>query len=657
MHCFYVQDMKLYKFIFSVFVIISFFSCNYKDQESNLSKITKNIESFDDTLRYKAFDSIAKYYLYDNPKRSIEFSQKSLEIAQSTNDKKKIGKSYFMIAYAYDNLTLFNISLENYEEAFNSFKEAGDSVGMADALINSGAIYKAWGNYDVALKLFISASNIYEALDNKEGMAFTENNIGVIYYRLKEYDSALIHYQNALKVSIADKDSVTPGYTCNNIGLIYLEKADYKNALEYFKKALEIGITHGDSSDIVTEMNNIGLTYMNMGNYTEALRYCNKSLQQSQKSKNKVGLVQCYKGLSEVYHKMGNDSSSIRYCNLCLNSAKEIKFKQSIADSYLRLSEIYASEKIFDKAYQFQSMYLVYNDSIFNEEKQKQLSQLQTSYESDKKEKRIKILQQKQEIQDISIRKQQLQRNGLIVILILAAGFVFVIVKSLRKQRRNNYLIRIEQTKTDLLLLNILPASVAKDLKEKGKTEPRNFNNVTVFFSDFVGFTDISAGLDPSSIISELNEMFTAFDDIMSRHNCERIKTIGDAYMALCGVPEPDSNHSENILNASLEIIEYLKNKNKNCDLQWKARIGVHSGQVVGGVVGVRKYIFDVFGDTVNTASRMETNSEAMRVNVSEATYDIVKGKYNFIERDSIEVKGKGMMKMYFLEPVKKMNV
>jgi class 3 adenylate cyclase len=207
-----------------------------------------------------------------------------------------------------------------------------------------------------------------------------------------------------------------------------------------------------------------------------------------------------------------------------------------------------------------------------------------------------------------------------------------------------------EKEKTEELLLNTLPLKVVNDLKENGRTEPESFENVTVYFSDIVGFTNISTSLEPAELIGELNEIFTAFDDIMERNLCERIKTIGDAYLAVCGMPEKREEHARHMAQAAIEIREYLEERNRNSEINWKIRIGLHSGKVVGGIVGVRKYIYDVFGDTINTTSRMESNSEPMRINVSETTYLLIKDDFKFTAREPMEIKGKGRMKMYFLE-------
>ncbi|PLX02065.1 MAG: hypothetical protein C0594_12305 [Marinilabiliales bacterium] len=216
--------------------------------------------------------------------------------------------------------------------------------------------------------------------------------------------------------------------------------------------------------------------------------------------------------------------------------------------------------------------------------------------------------------------------------------------------RKQKQIIEEEKEKSEKLLLNVLPEVVANDLKKKGKTLPEVFENVTVYFSDVVGFTKMSTSLNPQELIDELNDIFTEFDNIIERNECERIKTIGDAYLMVCGMPKNNPNHAENVVKSSLEIIKYLKQRNIDSKIKWEIRIGIHTGKVVGGVVGIKKYIYDVFGDTINTASRMESNSEPMKINVSEITYNLIKDKFIFKERELIEVKGKGTMKMFFVE-------
>lgn len=207
-----------------------------------------------------------------------------------------------------------------------------------------------------------------------------------------------------------------------------------------------------------------------------------------------------------------------------------------------------------------------------------------------------------------------------------------------------------EKERSDRLLLNVLPERVANDLKEKGSSIPECFDNVTVFFSDIVNFTKLTSTIDPADVICELSDIFTGFDRIFKRNHCERIKTIGDAYLSVSGMPEPDEKHACNVLKAAFECMEFLEKRNQNHKMQWQMRMGVHSGRVVGGIVGIEKYIYDVFGDTINTAARMEHYSEPNKINVSSETYTLASEHFIFKERGSVEVKGKGLITMYFLE-------
>jgi len=225
---------------------------------------------------------------------------------------------------------------------------------------------------------------------------------------------------------------------------------------------------------------------------------------------------------------------------------------------------------------------------------------------------------------------------------ILASFVISVVYREIDKERR----------KSEKLLHNILPEKIIKELKEKGTTSPETFKDVTVLFSDFVGFTDLSTKLPVDQLIAELNDLFTMFDVIIEKHSCERIKTIGDAYLAVCGLPESNANHCENIVDAAVEMIRLLETRNRTSGIKWQLRIGIHTGRVIGSVVGIKKYIYDIFGDTVNTASRLENLSEPMKINISRDVLNELGGSYNFEDRGLIKVKGKNEMQMFFVSPV-----
>lgn len=224
------------------------------------------------------------------------------------------------------------------------------------------------------------------------------------------------------------------------------------------------------------------------------------------------------------------------------------------------------------------------------------------------------------------------------------------IIRDISEKKKAEQIILEEKKKSDELLLNILPKQVADELKIAGKATAKRFENVTILFTDFKDFTSMATSISPVKLVEELNEIFGHFDDIMDTFQMEKIETIGDAYFAACGVPELNEDHAFQCIAAAKEMFKYLEGRNKKNELQWKMRAGVHSGPVVAAVVGKKKYAYDLFGDTVNTASRMETNGEVGKINISEITYELIKGRYGCIHRGKINAKGKGDLNMYFVE-------
>jgi class 3 adenylate cyclase len=212
-----------------------------------------------------------------------------------------------------------------------------------------------------------------------------------------------------------------------------------------------------------------------------------------------------------------------------------------------------------------------------------------------------------------------------------------------------------EKNRSEELLLNILPEEVAQELKEKGAADAQLIDHVTVIFTDFKGFTSMSEKLSPKELVADLHACFSEFDRICEQHGIEKIKTIGDAYMAAGGLPTPNQTHPTDVVKAALEMAEVVKRgkaEKKAANLPFfEVRIGVHTGPVVAGIVGVKKFQYDIWGDTVNTASRMESSGQVGKVNISQATYDLLKDDthFTFESRGKIEAKGKGEMEMYFV--------
>ena len=225
------------------------------------------------------------------------------------------------------------------------------------------------------------------------------------------------------------------------------------------------------------------------------------------------------------------------------------------------------------------------------------------------------------------------------------------IVDQKDKIERQHDELKIEKEKSDELLRNILPVEVAEELKQTGASAARHFDNVTVLFADFVNFTTTGSELTPQELVHELDVCFRAFDQIVMERGIEKIKTIGDAYLAVCGLPVPDADHALKVMDAAKAILAFMKQRRLDpAHKMVDVRIGIHTGSVVAGIVGVKKFAYDIWGDTVNTAARMQQASDPGKINISQATFELVRDRYNCTARGLVEVKGKGEMEMYFVD-------
>jgi class 3 adenylate cyclase len=239
-----------------------------------------------------------------------------------------------------------------------------------------------------------------------------------------------------------------------------------------------------------------------------------------------------------------------------------------------------------------------------------------------------------------------------IILLVIAGG----LWSRLNFTRKSKATLQVEKDRSENLLLNILPAEVAEELKQNGEAKARDFDMVTVIFTDFKGFTQTSEKLTANELVDELNYCFKGFDNIMEKFGIEKIKTIGDAYMAVGGLNDDANNASIMTTRAALEMQEFVIARKKDRDSQglfsFEMRLGINSGPVVAGIVGVKKFQYDIWGDTVNTASRIESSGEVGRVNISKDTYEFIKDEteFTFTKRKDIKVKGKGEMGMYFVD-------
>jgi class 3 adenylate cyclase len=207
-----------------------------------------------------------------------------------------------------------------------------------------------------------------------------------------------------------------------------------------------------------------------------------------------------------------------------------------------------------------------------------------------------------------------------------------------------------EKERVERLLLNIMPKSVYEEMMDYGTVTPQMFNDASILMIDFVGHTEMAIARDPAALVTELNDIFTVFDRITDMFGCERIRTVGDAYVAVSGLPEPTPEHAHNLARVALRMLRYIERRNSAHPEAWYCRIGINTGPVIGSLVGIQKYVYDIFGPGINMASRMETLSESMKITISESTYQLIKNDFMCTERGEFDVKGFGMNTLYFLE-------
>ncbi|MDP3927792.1 MAG: adenylate/guanylate cyclase domain-containing protein [Bacteroidota bacterium] len=374
-----------------------------------------------------------------------------------------------------------------------------------------------------------------------------------------------------------------------------------------------------------------------------ALKYLKSSLKFALNRK-------AYSSLTSLYNNLAGLSKEPEEISMFIDSA--IYFAEKSGD----LEDLQTSKqnkayhlfhtKEFEDAYNYLWESFQLKDSILNKEKIEIAAEMSEKFETEQKQNTITQLQKENEIGQLKSSNKQNIITGLLIALIMFIIISNAFYKQKQKKQKLNNELTLEQIKSDELLRNILPAEIAEELKWSGKSEAKLYNQVSVLFTDFVNFTGISQEMSPTELVQEIHANFTAFDAIMEKHGIEKIKTIGDAYLAVCGLPHENPQHAQRIVAAAIDIQAYMQ----KIGGKFQIRIGVHSGPVVAGIVGIKKYAYDIWGDTVNTAARMEQNSLPGNINISGTTYELIKSEFTCEYRGKIDAKNKGEIDMYFVK-------
>jgi len=575
----------------------------------------------------------------------------AIDIAQKNGFKKDLGTCYNNVAAIYKDQGKITEALEYHQKSLVIRKELKDNDGISTSYNNLGLLYYNLGQVQEALSYYNKSLKIAEEIKNNESITTALYNISTVYRDQGHYEEALEYVQRCLDIQAKEKDKYNIAYSINCKGIIYEKQGTCNVALKQYMEALKIRQEISDKQGMAYSLRNIGGLYEKMDSSQKTLPYYLQSLNYMKEAEDKAGTANLLYRIGLYYMQHNDISNAAKYAAQAMATANELQFPESIRDAASLLNKIYRAQKNWSQALLMNDLYIKMRDSIQNTETKKAAYKDKLQYEFDKKELALKKEQEKKDaISEEKIQRQRLLKNASLAGFALVMLLLGNVYNRYREKSRANVTITQEKQRSDELLKNILPDEVAEELKAKGSSDARLFDEVTVLFTDFENFTKISERLSPAQLVHELDNCFKAIDGIIGKYGIEKIKTVGDAYLAVAGLPVENPNHAEHMILAAIEVRDYmLARKAELGEETFGIRIGIHSGSVVAGIVGIKKFAYDIWGDAVNTAARMEQNSTAGKINVSGATYLLVKDKFTFQYRGKIEAKNKGELDMYFV--------
>ena len=565
-------------------------------------------------------DSLETIYVNGNYEEA-----KKLELLEDLAIQHPISEA--KIKYSNELLSIAK-AMDSSQYFYTAYLEKGN------ALVDKGDLQKAIENY-------ISAGDIALNENNNSGLAIIYGSIGGVYTDLGNTKTAVSYYRKAIgilnKPEILKErvDTVKLASSFENLGYTYITIDKPDSALIYLNESGLLFEKINHEIGMAYNMGNKGLAYAQLGEYTKAEDGINKSFRTLEKYGHFTGMCEFLKEISDIYFIRNDFNRASEFAYRGLDLANLHNLKPEISSANLQLSKIYENLENENQSLAFYKNHIIYRDSVKNLSSIQEIGNMRTDFEVSQKQIEVDLLNQ-----------QKTNQRVLIFSMLVILGMTGLYFRNINKEKR----------RSDELLLNILPTKTAEELKEHGKVKAKKFESVTVMFTDFQAFTKHSQNLSPEELVKSVDYFFSKFDQIISSYELEKIKTIGDAYMCAGGLTNTSEKQVINMINAAFEIkafMEETKRLSKNGIAHFNIRIGMNTGPVVAGVVGKNKFAYDIWGDTVNVASRMESNSEPGKINVSENTYQLIKAHFDCEYRGEIDVKNKGMMKMYFVNQSK----
>lgn len=577
----------------------------------SLAKIYKNNKYLSSSEKMELLRNLS-FNEVNSSALGLQYAEELIALSKSEKNYLYLHRGYYQKGNKHRLVGDLDQSLDAFIKSEEAAIKAKFIVGQGTAYSSIADVYSVMGNAKNAQIYYSKAIALLKKTDNVIGLASVLLNAGEEYYKNKNYNTALKYFEESGILFKKSNYLIGTAYNLGNIGMVYAEQGKDVLAMQYIKKSVTILEELKDYyaiSDYLIHMSDI---YLKQNDWTTALSYSERSLSLAQKYGLKDQASTSNLKLFQLYEKVGNQAKSLKH------------YKDHIT----------------------------YRDSVTNLKSVQQVADLRTNYEVSQKQIQVNLLKKDKEIQQLKVKRQ---RNliyaticTLLLIIILAVG----LYRRNKFIQRTKAIIEEERNRSDRLLLNILPEETARELKQSGKVLAKKFESVSVLFTDFEGFTNYAEKLSPEQLVESVDFYFSKFDEIIEKYDLEKIKTVGDAYMCAGGLPFETEDHANKMVLAALEIAQFVqdsKNNNAENKTRFNIRIGINTGPVVAGVVGTKKFAYDIWGDTVNIASRMESNSEPGKINISENTFHLVKNIFKCDYRGEIYVKNRGMLKMYFV--------
>jgi len=614
-----------------------------------------------DTNRVRTLMEYTEKLIREQPLIAPKVAHKALELSRELKYDFGKMKSSSLLGFFWLNASEFDSARHYLAYSLTLAEQLKHDQGMAIGYGGMGNAYYFESNYPMAIEWWIKAYRLQETRKDTLGMIPFLNNIGSVFNDMGNEKESYKYFQKALILNLASGDLRHRAEIVSNLAMYYNQNQQKDRALQYRWWSLKVAQDLNSpelEAQVYCDLSN---AFRGRGETAKAIQFAQKGLTLGRKIESPDNIAYAQMLLGQCYWEIAEHENKIllnRYfrgdLRRCLTTAQAYHDSALVfyeaAEMPDRIKLVYESMSsvqlsLGDPAGAFNSLQRASSlkDSLFTLDLDRKLAQSTLQYEFEKKEAQLKSEQEKKDLIQRNVR------NSILAGLAGSLIFLWVVYNQRNK-------IDKARKRSDELLLNILPEEVAEELKAKGSADARLIEQVTVLFTDFKGFTEISEKLSPKELVADLHECFTAFDQICERHGLEKIKTIGDAYMAAGGLPSPNNTHASDVVRAALEIARFMDDlkvkKQAVSEPCFEIRIGVNTAPVVAGIVGVKKFSYDIWGDTVNTASRMESAGAVGQVNISSTTYALIQTEFVCEPRGMIEAKGKGSIAMYFVQGV-----